>query len=863
MPFTSQAQRGWMFENHPEMAHEWAKETPDIQALPERKKSKKKKSTAEPQTKAAQQTQPVALPRVSGANSLPRVKGPITTQIESQTLTPEQLQQQEAAQKAQQSTTAAPLPLPPGINPQPAIPLADRLGKQAALRFSALELQMFPKCAESTPARSAGANREFAVSPGSAALARPTVAQTQALKPPKIAPAAPLAASTPALGSGPAFPLPNPGKGQIVTKQARLEATQSGPVHARPIKDMQASSAALQSETYSALPSYDDSVLSELQQIQQESDRKNYSAKYAALRKLITAYPQDFEIAPHGPDPRMVGVRHTPTGFQFHIPGAAVPWSFPNTEKTSQQQVPQGVTLPPILQQYAQKYQLKGPQPMLPTKTMIGAGPLTNGPALHTPKNTIAKVAMVPRIPGVPPANPKPLSPEFIEMLRRWLQQNPLPHGPFDDPPPEMIPHLRKYRTDLPPDMPDIAYSGADALAALTDWEAQQPKDPGLRKVSSADALSLPDAPTAAIEPAVPTRKRTYVGEGARLDVNRLNSLIRQFETRTGADLSKMPVLVGTQQYWRNLGRYYIPKTLSQVPSRLGRLATSVYPDLLEYHLDRVGRLSGIEGSHYNLAFGTVNAAKNAPPGELAHEIGHWADLESNQGPYKRRLLGGHDAPTGNRELDEELSATLFARKALGSQWRNAKDHLTAAFGTYMVGQDTPRRTFMEWLKRHPKIEPDPNWRKTLATVLQSPDVQAKRRAFRQALAHLQTLEVKNPIIEVDEDANKVRWAKPGSKKDGKMQKELQDMIGTLFDSEYNRLYGAGQQPTLQKAAAFGGLLAGALAKKQFWFDPENAKEEEETTEDGQKAAGALHNSVFKNKNLLEIGAQLIAAGRL
>lgn len=41
MPFKSQAQLGWMFANHPEMAKRWAKHTPDIKKLP--KKAPKKK----------------------------------------------------------------------------------------------------------------------------------------------------------------------------------------------------------------------------------------------------------------------------------------------------------------------------------------------------------------------------------------------------------------------------------------------------------------------------------------------------------------------------------------------------------------------------------------------------------------------------------------------------------------------------------------------------------------------------------------------------------------------------------------------------------------------------------------------------
>lgn len=41
MPFRSKSQERWMFSNKPEMAKRWAKETPDINALPNKVKKKK------------------------------------------------------------------------------------------------------------------------------------------------------------------------------------------------------------------------------------------------------------------------------------------------------------------------------------------------------------------------------------------------------------------------------------------------------------------------------------------------------------------------------------------------------------------------------------------------------------------------------------------------------------------------------------------------------------------------------------------------------------------------------------------------------------------------------------------------------
>ena len=42
MPFQSKAQMRWMFQNKPEMAKQWAKETPDTESLPNRKHPKSK-----------------------------------------------------------------------------------------------------------------------------------------------------------------------------------------------------------------------------------------------------------------------------------------------------------------------------------------------------------------------------------------------------------------------------------------------------------------------------------------------------------------------------------------------------------------------------------------------------------------------------------------------------------------------------------------------------------------------------------------------------------------------------------------------------------------------------------------------------
>ena len=44
MPFKSQAQKGWMYSNHPEMAKQWQEETPKGKKLPKKVSKKNGKS---------------------------------------------------------------------------------------------------------------------------------------------------------------------------------------------------------------------------------------------------------------------------------------------------------------------------------------------------------------------------------------------------------------------------------------------------------------------------------------------------------------------------------------------------------------------------------------------------------------------------------------------------------------------------------------------------------------------------------------------------------------------------------------------------------------------------------------------------
>jgi hypothetical protein len=53
MPFRSKSQQKWMFANKPKMAKQWAKETPNINALPDKSKFSGKGTRARLNTAAS------------------------------------------------------------------------------------------------------------------------------------------------------------------------------------------------------------------------------------------------------------------------------------------------------------------------------------------------------------------------------------------------------------------------------------------------------------------------------------------------------------------------------------------------------------------------------------------------------------------------------------------------------------------------------------------------------------------------------------------------------------------------------------------------------------------------------------------
>ena len=64
--------------------------------------------------------------------------------------------------------------------------------------------------------------------------------------------------------------------------------------------------------------------LDQLRLAKAESDRRNYKAKHALMRKLLTAFPEEFAL--DSDDGRgIVGVTHSPTRFRMHLPRGVIP----------------------------------------------------------------------------------------------------------------------------------------------------------------------------------------------------------------------------------------------------------------------------------------------------------------------------------------------------------------------------------------------------------------------------------------------------------------------------------------------------------------------------------------------------------
>jgi len=310
----------------------------------------------------------------------------------------------------------------------------------------------------------------------------------------------------------------------------------------------------------------------------------------------------------------------------------------------------------------------------------------------------------------------------------------------------------------------------------------------------------------------VEPRKRTYVGAKSVASKEELDRKIREFEARTGMNLDKMPVLSDKRQFFRNVGRYYVPKTLRQVPSRAWNAAklpiatamAPLTPAPLILEIERIlGHAALGKGDFYVPGTGTVNVGKGNIP-TLAHEAGHWVDFETGKGPYSHGWIRQHkDSPLRKMpHMPAEMNATLWARKAMGEkEWKqHGAKNLYPALATYINYNRNfaNRRRFGEWIKGKPKIDEDKKWDKTLSSALKTGDPEAIDLAFRRSLKTIMPKAYKSTkIIKQKPKSGELEWAK-------KAPAKLRKLTEMLMESEWKRLNAkrkAKEDEPLRKAA--------------------------------------------------------------
>ena len=61
-----------------------------------------------------------------------------------------------------------------------------------------------------------------------------------------------------------------------------------------------------------------------------------------------------------------------------------------------------------------------------------------------------------------------------------------------------------------------------------------------------------------------------YVGDKYEHQKKKIQKYVDSVAQRTGADLNGLPIAVDESQFWRKLGRTFWPKTLRQIPKKVG-----------------------------------------------------------------------------------------------------------------------------------------------------------------------------------------------------------------------------------------------------------------------------------------------------
>ena len=274
------------------------------------------------------------------------------------------------------------------------------------------------------------------------------------------------------------------------------------------------------------------------------------------------------------------------------------------------------------------------------------------------------------------------------------------------------------------------------------------------------------------------------VDEKHPLTKAKIEDLLRRYEKETGVSFRDAAVGIRRAIPWEVVKRYYVPK--SWHPKDIGdRLRTWILSFGIPWTwLDR--------GDFYSPMTRTVHL-EYPNIGVAAHELGHYADMEMQRGPYgsdfSRRALPTHDV------LSAEIAATLLARKVLSEKdWREAEKVLAPALTTYLAWRTMPAIGPLAALGTRLGVytPPDPNWKENLVKAWRSGDAYAREAALWGAMRYFYQKYKGRPMVQIDPFKGEIRWA-------NRRDKALPSMLRLLLDEEFRRVYG--DLPTKSKKA--------------------------------------------------------------
>lgn len=350
--------------------------------------------------------------------------------------------------------------------------------------------------------------------------------------------------------------------------------------------------------------------------------------------------------------------------------------------------------------------------------------------------------------------------------------------GPLPSPPPSWVQHvMQNYTSTSPP--PRIFTRPAQEIADAGDQEGVAPlgvtswqrmvnfhrnrggsRLPELQKEQLARAIQIlsgrikerkrqPDLfdPKTLLPIRTDTQgqavkeAKVYVGEDAVTPKRTIEKQLAGLQKNLGTNYDP-DVLVGTAQRWRDLGRYYLPKKVSDIPNRLARLGSAPLLGLTGYLpgtlasfpfvWNEAGQTPEYGGAWYHPMFDTINLPEHKlAPKLLPHELGHYADDKGYL--YKDE---SHRAAKDS-ELSDELAAWTIARRAMGEKaWAKSEGiGPSASLATYLKGMyNTDMGGTPKEIEANRLPPPDKNWKQTISKKWEGADQQQRDRMVQRAL---------------------------------------------------------------------------------------------------------------------------------